>query len=73
MKKSVTLSVRGRCSEWAIDCHMSQDQINAMIADGIEVFELHNSIPMWVADLGLARPWCFAQEVFNFRNPFSSR
>jgi hypothetical protein len=70
MRKSVTLSVRGKRSEWAIDCHMSQGQIDAMNEDGIEVFELHHSIPMWAVDLGLTRPWCFVQDVFNFRNPF---
>lgn len=72
LKRRVTLSVRGKAHEWAIDCDMKQDQIDAMTADGIEVGIVHHSVPMWAVDLGLLRPWCFVQNVFNFRNPFAS-
>lgn len=39
---------------------------------GIEIYILENSIPEWVADLGLVRIWCFLQDVWNLRNPWRS-
>lgn len=72
MKKRMNIDVRGKCHEWSVKCDMSQAQIDAMRDDGIELFEVVNSIPMWVVELGLVRPWCFFQDVFNFRNPFEN-
>ena len=37
-------------------------------ADGVEVYEIENVIPWWAARF--PRAWCFAQDVFNFRNPW---
>jgi hypothetical protein len=28
-------------------------------------------IPEWVASAGLVKPWCFLQDLFNFKNPWS--
>lgn len=41
-----------------------------MREDGIRIGIVNNTIPMWAVDAGLLRPWCFVQDVFNFRNPF---
>ena len=73
MKQRVELAVRGKTSEWAVHCDMSRGQIDAMVADGVDIGILHKSVPMWAADLGLLRPWCFMQDCFNFRNPFAKR
>ena len=70
MKQRVELVMRGKSSEWAVSCDMSRGQIDAMVADGIEIGIVHHSVPMWAVDVGLLRPWCFVQDVFNFRNPF---
>jgi hypothetical protein len=40
-----------------------------LIAD-LEVHDVINTIPVWVAGLGMTRVWCFAQDLFNFKNPF---
>jgi len=72
MRKTATMIVRGRTSEWAISFDASQDQIEAMRADGIDVGILMHRVPAWAVELGLLRPWCFAQDVWNFRNPFRS-
>ena len=37
---------------------------------GIEIYPLENVIPVWVVSLGLTKPWCFVQDVFNFKNPW---
>ena len=72
MKKRMSLTVRGKCHEWAVDSDMNQSQIDAMREDEVDLHEIVNSIPMWAVDLGLVRPWCFFQDIFNFRNPFAS-
>lgn len=71
--KRVCVTMRGMSSEWGLLLDMSQMQIDAMRADGIEVNEVVNTIPMWAVETGLTTPWCFIQDVFNFRNPFSRR
>lgn len=70
MPKTI-IHVRGRESEWGVVSDMNQDQIDSMRADGIEVGELANIVPAWAADLGLTRPWCFVQDVWNLRNPWA--
>lgn len=37
---------------------------------GLQIDEVLNIIPEWVVHAGLARPWCFMQDVFNFKNPW---
>lgn len=70
MKKAVTLDIRGKQHRWSVDAVMSQRQIDDMRADGVDVGELINTVPEWAVDMGLLRPWCFVQDVWNFRNPF---
>jgi hypothetical protein len=65
------LTVRGKTSEWGVTADMSKEQIEEMNADGIHVGILQNSVPMWVVDCGLLQTWCFFQDVWNLRNPFS--
>lgn len=70
MKQQVMLTVRGKQHEWCVHCDMSKSQIDDMIADGVDLGVVYNSFPEWVAPAGLARPWCFIEDLFNFRNPF---
>jgi hypothetical protein len=70
VKKAVCLEIRGKHHLWSIDTAMSQRQIDDMRADGVEVGELIYTIPAWAVEMGLLRPWCFVQDVWNFRNPF---
>ena len=70
--KSVSVTVRGKRSEWVVDCVMRQGQIDAMREDGVSVDEIMYRVPAWAVSIGLTKPWCFAQDVYNFRNPFAS-
>jgi hypothetical protein len=65
-----TIEVRGKRSSWCVNWQASRQQIEAMRADGIDVGIVANSIPEWVVDIGLARPWCFFQDIWNLKNPF---
>ncbi len=66
-----SVDVRGTQSEWGIPCDLSRDAVDAMRADGLDVKVIENTIPGWIADLGLTRPWCFMQDLWNFKNPFA--
>jgi hypothetical protein len=67
---TTVLHMKGEHSTWCVRAEMSQEQIQAMREDGIEVGVLENTIPNWVVNLGLVKPWCFLQDVWGFRNPF---
>lgn len=70
MKKLMTVTVRGKAKTWGFAFYGDPRHIEAWRADGLDVVLIENVIPAWVADLGLVRPWCFLQDVFNFRNPW---
>lgn len=61
MKYSII--VRGRHHEWGV--YVPEAQAKAMQEDGFEVSEVHNTIPAWVVDAGLIRPWCWAQDLWD--------
>lgn len=42
------------------------DQARDMQADGFDISVVVNSIPEWVVDIGLLRPWCFVQDVLGW-------
>lgn len=69
-KKRYSLIVRGERSTWSFDVLAKPEHVEDWRRDGLIVEEVINTIPVWVADLGLVRAWCFAQDIFFFRNPF---
>ena len=68
-----SIEVPGKHSMWRVAWQASQEQIDAMREDGIDVGVVENIIPEWVVDLGLLRFWCFWQDVWNFKNPWKNR
>jgi len=58
-----TVTVRGKSSEWSM--RVSDEQALAMKEDGFEVVEIHNSMPAWVADTGLAQLLCDVQDLWD--------
>jgi hypothetical protein len=71
MKKLYALTVRGRQREWSFHVDVDPRYVPEWRADGLEIDEIVNTIPEWIVDLHLTRVWCFCQDIFNFRNPFS--
>ena len=70
--KMLMIEVRGKDKRWSFAFYGDPRYLAEWRADGLEVNEVANVIPAWVAGLGLARPWCFVQDVINLRNPFST-
>lgn len=68
-KKRYSLIIRGHQHEWNFEVMVDPQYVEEWRADGIEIYPLCYSIPVWVVDLGLLRAWTFLQDVFHFRNP----
>lgn len=73
LRHPVQIIVRGKRHEWLFEVEGTDQDIADWRADGIDVAVVIYSIPVLIAELGLTRAWCFAQDVFNFRNPWSKR
>lgn len=67
--KRLSVDVRGREKRWSFEFMGDPKCIEEWRADGLEVFEIENTVPAWVVDFGLVKPWCFVQDLFNFKNP----
>lgn len=68
--KLMFVTVRGTQRRWSFNFYGDPRYLDEWRADGLEVHVIENTIPMWVADLGLGRAWCVMQDLFNFRNPW---
>ncbi len=73
LKKRYSLSIQGKNHHWTFDVMVDPQYINEWRADGIIIEEIHNTIPVWIVDCGLTKQWCFFQDCFNFKNPFSRK
>jgi hypothetical protein len=72
MSKQILMGihVRGKRKTWGFAFMGEPQFLKEWQADGLDVFEIENVIPEWVADLGLVRPWTFLQDLWNFKNPW---
>lgn len=70
-KKLMMVNIRGREKSWGFEFYGDPRYLPEWVQDGLDVVIVENVIPEWVADLGLVRPWCFLQDVFNFKNPWA--
>ena len=57
------IDVRGERHEWGVV--IPEAQAKAMREDGFAVREVVNTVPHWIAALGLTAPWCMAQDMFD--------
>jgi hypothetical protein len=73
MNKLLFVTVRSNSGSYDFNFYGDPAQIPAWRADGLEVYQVENLVPALIAELGLTRPWCFAQDLFGFRNPWRSR
>lgn len=66
-KKLLSVTVRGKQSEWIFNFQGDPRHLDDWRADGLEVYQIENTIPTWVADFGIVRPWCALQNFINFK------
>jgi hypothetical protein len=72
-KKLMFITVRGNRSVWGFPFYGDPQYLSEWRADGLDVILIENTVPALIAELGLTRLWCFAQDLFGFRNPWRSR
>lgn len=66
MIRTYIIEHHGNTHTWALLIRRTEEAAADMRADGIELHEMTNTVPFWVAELGLARLWCFAQDIWNW-------
>ncbi len=66
MTRTYIIEHHGRTRIWALIVYRTEEAAADMRADGIELHEVTNTVPFWVAELGLARLWCFAQDIWDW-------
>ena len=64
------VTVEGMSHTWAFDIYGTDQDAEDWREDGLDVTEIRNSFPEFVADLGLVGIWSFFEDIFLFRNPF---
>jgi len=70
-KKLMSVTVKGERSRWCFSIYADPQYLDEWRADGLEIYEVCNVIPMWVPGWAV-RPWCIAQDLFNFKNPWGA-
>lgn len=69
MKRRMAITVRGNQHIWSFKFEGDPKHLEEWRADGLEVYEVYNTIPAWLPSW-LLRPWCFIQDCFYLKNPF---
>jgi hypothetical protein len=65
VKQQLHISVRGKTGQWAFVFKGDPAFIPIWRADGLEVYEIAYSVPEWIASVGLAPVWCWAQKAWR--------
>lgn len=63
--------MRGERHEWIMV--IGEAQAKGMMEDGIPVFEIANTVPVWAANLGLTRLWCRLEDLWNWPSRWGRR
>ncbi len=67
MTKLCAVIVKGKTKTWSFNSYCDTKYLDEWRADGIDIDPIENIIPTWVVDLGLLKPWCFLQDLWNFK------
>lgn len=70
MKRPYALHIRGKEKSWMFEIEADPRHVEDWRADGLTVDGIVATIPEWVVNLGLARPWVFLQDLFFMRKPW---
>ncbi len=64
VKKLMSIEVRGREKRWGFLFEGDPAHLAEWRADGLEVDEVCNVIPVWAQRMGLTRVWCRVQDAW---------
>lgn len=63
-KQLMSIEVRGREKQWGFLFEGDPAHLAEWRADGLEVDEVCNVIPVWAQRMGLTRVWCRVQDTW---------
>lgn len=63
--KKYGLTIRGKHKEWNFTTWVDPKYVPEWREDGIIIEKIVNTIPAWVARLGLVRVWCFFEDLLT--------
>lgn len=66
MKQNFSITVRGKRATYAFTFTGDPAHLEGWRADGLEVDQVLNTVPVWAVSLGLTRPWCWAQDALQW-------
>lgn len=66
MKQMMSITVKGREKTWAFNFKADKKHLADWEADGLEVYEVLNSIPEWALKMGLGQVWMKVQDAWRF-------
>lgn len=66
MKRTLSITVRGKHKTWCFNFKGDPKYLAEWEADGLEVYELLNTIPEWAVNMGLTRIWCRVQDAWQW-------
>jgi hypothetical protein len=66
-KVLMSIHVQGKAKKWAFDFYGDPENWPEWEADGLEVYQVENIVPLWVQQAGATRLWCFLQDLFYFK------
>ncbi|QQP96520.1 hypothetical protein [Lysobacter enzymogenes] len=70
-KKLLALQIQGQSHPWHFEFYGDPSHISDWRADGLVVEEVENTVPESLPGFIPSRLWAFAQDIFNFRSPWS--
>ncbi len=73
INKKLAITIKGKHKTWSFNFWGDPKYLDEWRKDGIDVVQIHNTIPVWVVDIGMTRVWCFFQDLFSFKNPFGNK
>jgi len=65
--KLMSIEVKGKEFHWSFNFYGDPKHLEHWRDDGLEINEIVNTIPEWIVDIGLMRPWMFFQDLFSFK------
>jgi hypothetical protein len=66
VKTACRIVVKGKHHTWAFNFPADAKHLPEWEADGLEVYEVLNTIPEWAQRMGLTHVWCSVQDRWNW-------
>lgn len=69
-ERRMSIEVCGQSKKWCFEVYADPRYLDDWRADGLVIHVIENTVPTWLPSSIKVRWWCFAQDLFNFRNPW---